>query len=171
MNLFETLKQFKNITPDPQFTEKSKRMILAAPQNAQPAVAVRGVFVFLRALETAAALTLAGLFILFVTGFPGTGTLNSGHYSVIAPGSLRAEAQTIDMQIQLAEVNYAAVSSTAAESTAALAGNAGGTLALKSAPANSAAGADTSDAAASGTASSTGSSTLSVDQALEQLSQ
>ncbi len=173
MNLFETLKQFKRIEPDPAFSEKSKRMILAMPQETRPAIAVRGALMFLHTIETAAALALAGFFILLATGsFSGTKYLAPVQYSVIDPGSLHAEADAIDTQIQLANVSYTEVSSTVMGSTAAMAGGTGPVvarvLAAKGKTAVAAAG--TPDHATS-SASSTEPAPLSVDQALQQLSQ
>jgi hypothetical protein len=174
MNLFETIKQFRNILPDPGFTEKSKRMILATPQQEERSMGMRGVLIFLHTIETGAALALVGFFILLVTGsFSGTKYLAPVQYSVIDPGGLHAEADAIDMQIQLANISYAEVSSTAAESTTAMIGGtgmAGHSLTVKDTTPSAALGTGTADIGI-GAASSTGSSTLSVNQALEQLSQ
>jgi hypothetical protein len=174
MNLFESLQQFKRIAPDPGFTEKSKRMILATAQHEEPSIGIRGIFVFLHTLETGAALVLVGFFILLVTGsFSGTKYLAPVQYSVIDPGGLHAEADAIDMQIQLANISYAEVSSTA-ESTTAMTGVAGVTArlnALKGAKSVGTATGGTGTGTGTGTSSSTGSSTLSVDQALKELSQ
>jgi hypothetical protein len=173
MKLFETLQQFKNIEPDSGFVEKSKRMILASPQKAEQSIGMRGVLIFLHTIETGAALALAGFFILLVTGsFSGTKYLAPVQYSVIDPGGLHAEADAIDMQIQLANISYAEVSSTA-ESTVAMLGAAGVVAHPLGAKGKTPAGAGVAAGMGIGsdTASSTGSSTLSVDQALEQLSQ
>jgi hypothetical protein len=172
MNLFETIKQFKAIAPDPGFVEKSKRMILVSPQKAEPSFGMRGVLIFLHTMETGAALVLVGFFILLVTGsFSGTQYLAPVQYSVIDPGGLHAEADAIDMQIQLANISYAEVTSTA-ESTTAMTGVAGATARLAALKgATLAAGTGGATGVGTGTASSTDSSTLSVDQALEQLSQ
>ncbi len=171
MNLFETIKQFKNIEPDPGFTEKSKRMVLASPQKAEPSISMRGIFIFLHTIETGAALVLVGFFILLVTGsFSGTKYLAPVQYSVIDPGGLHAEADAIDMQIQLANISYAEVSSTAAESTTAMVGVAGTTAHSAKGAAPAAVGTSAADNS-TGTASGAGSSTLSINQALEQLSQ
>jgi len=166
MNLFETLKHFKTIEPDPVFREKSKRAILTTHQK-------MGIgFGILQFLETGVAVVLTGFFILLITGgFAGQQLLAPVQYSVIDPQGLRAEAQAIDMQIELANVNYAEVTATTtvgttAESTPPLAP-------VKSlVPLMVAASSSVSSSLASGApASSTdSSSTLSIDQALEQLS-
>jgi hypothetical protein len=175
MDLFETIKKFKTISPDPGFTEKSKRMILATPQQEARSMGMRGVLIFLHTIETGAALALVAFFVLLVTGnFSGTKYLAPVQYSVIDPGGLHAEADAIDMQIQLANISYAEVTSTAAESTTAMVvggtGTAGHSLTVKDTTPSAALGTGTADIGTAG-ASSTGSSTLSVNEALEQLSQ
>jgi hypothetical protein len=172
MKLFDILKQFKNIEPDSRFTERSKREILLSPQAGRRRM--RGIMIFLHALETGAAVALAGFFILVLTGsFSPTRSIAPIQYSVIDPAGLHAEAQAIDMQIQLADVEYPqATSTTVSESTA----TATAPTALKNAFASALVPQSTSSAStpaatpavATSTASST---TLSVNQALEQLSQ
>lgn len=156
MKLFDILKQFKNIEPDTQFSQRSKREILLSPRSAHRTV--RGIFIFLRAIETSAAVVLAGFFILVLTGsFSGTHSIAPIQYAVIDPAGLHAEAQAIDMQIQLANIDYPQTTSTVGSTIAT------GT-ALKIAfvkPITSAAI----------TPTSTASSTLSIDQALGELSQ
>jgi len=173
MNLFEEIKQLRTIEPDPGFVEKSKRMVLMSPQKEESSLGMRGIFVFLHTMETGAALVLVGFFILLVTGsFSGTKYLAPVQYSVIDPGGLHAEADAIDMQIQLADISYAEVTSTA-ESTTAMTGVAGvGTrlVALKGTK-QAATIASALGSGSAGSASSTGTSTLSVDEALKQLSQ
>lgn len=172
MDLFEALKQFRRIAPDPGFSEKSKRMVLASPQHPERSFVLRGALVFLHSVETAAVLALAGFFVLLATGsFSGTKYLAPVQYSVIDPGSLHAEADAIDTQIQLANISYTEVSSTVMGSTAAMAGT-GPVVAHMLAAKDRAA---TGDAAPAGSATTSAdsatSTTLSVDQALQQLSQ
>ena len=157
MNLFEILRKFKTIKPDGSFTEKSKRAILASPQNI-PVRPFAGVFRF---IETGAAVVLAGFFMLLITGaFSNSSYIAPVQYSVIDATGLHAEAQAIDMQIQLANVNYP-------ETTAAMPQLA---KALSGAMAAASSSASTITAAGTSTANSASSSTVSVDQALEQLS-
>lgn len=104
MNFLETLKKFKTIKPDPSFSEKSKRAILASQQNIPGMNPFRGILQF---IETGAAVVLAGFFILLISGtFSNSSYLAPVQYSVIDPAGLHAEAQAIDMQIQLANVSY-----------------------------------------------------------------
>jgi hypothetical protein len=164
MKLSDLLKQFKNIEPDAQFSERSKREILLSPQAERRTI--RGVFAFLHVLETGAAVALAGFFILILTGSFSPVSIAPIQYSVIDPRGLQAEAQAIDMQIQLADIQYSQVTSTAgaaAVSPAALTKVFAAALGTQSTSSLSA-------PAASTTASSTPSSSLSVDEALQQLS-
>jgi hypothetical protein len=173
MKLSDLLKQFKNIEPDAQFSQRSKREILLSPQAGHRTM--RGVFAFLHIIETGAAVALAGFFILILTGsFSPTRSIAPIQYSVIDPQGLQAEAQAIDMQIQLADIQYPQVTSTAAasgESTAASPAELTKVFAAAlGAPASSTAASSSAAGASTSTASSTASTTLSVDQALQQLS-
>lgn len=166
MKISEILKQFKTITPDAEYAEKSKRAVLAAPQSF--AVRDRGIMIFLRFLETGAALALGGFFILLATGsFSGSKYLAPVQYSVIDPNGLHAEAQAIDIQIQLANLDYA-VASTSESTTATVTGNA---KAMVRALTVKGSGTAVSSATSTASASTTVPSTLSVDESLKALSQ
>lgn len=173
MKISEIFSQFKNIKPDPLYAEKSKRVVLASPQT--PAnVRERGIMVFLRALETGVALVLAGFFIMLATGTFNGSPLAPVQYSVIDPNGLHAEAQAIDIQIQLANLDYSEVPPAASGATttvlpaAAIAAfRAAGVGAATSSPSSSASAA----ASSSATSTSATSTDLSVDQALQALSQ
>lgn len=168
MKLSDILKQFKNIEPDTRFTERSKREILLSPQA--PRRAMRGVLAFLHVLETGAAVALAGFFILILTGsFAPTRSIAPIQYSVIDPQGLHAEAQAIDMQIQLADVEYPQVTSTAVTGSTAAAPAALSNAFAAALGTQSTSTVSTPASAASSTATTT--PTLSVDQALQQLSQ
>ncbi len=165
MKLFDTLKQFKNIEPDAGVAQRSRTQILLSPQHAKKTMS--GVFIFLRVVETGAAITLAGFFILVVTGsFPATRPIAPIQYAVIDPAGLHAEAQAISMQIQLADVNYPQVTSTL-ESAAAVPTPDALKAAFSKAVASQATSTSSSTAA---TATSTASSSISIDQALQKLS-
>lgn len=164
MKLSDILKQFKTIEPDAQFTQRSKREVLMSPRTERPTT--RAIFTFLHAIETSAAVVLAGFFILVLTGsFSGAHSIAPIQYAVIDPAGLHAEAQAIDMQIQLANIDYPQTTSTVGSTIAT------GT-ALKIAfvkPITAAALSSTSTVPV--VVTSTPSSTLSIDQALEKLSQ
>lgn len=171
MKLFDIIKQFKTIEPDAGFSERSKREILLSPQT-EP-LTMRGVFAFLHVVETGAVVVLAGFFILILTGsFSPTRSIAPIQYSVIDPQGLHAEAQAIDMQIQLADVEYPESTSTGTGSTGSTAVAPAAlshvfAAALKAQSTSSDAGTPTTAAASSSTATTT---TLSVDEALKQLS-
>jgi len=162
MNLFETLRQFKTIEPDSSFAEKSKRAILAYPQNIPPMTSpFRSVLQF---IETGAAVTLAGFFIILITGVLSDSTsIAPVQYSVIDPAGLHAEAQAIDMQIELAKVAY-----TEGVTTVAVSGFVASAKPATSSSLTASITAATSSisAVSSSTATST---SISVDQALSQL--
>jgi|GEM_PF-594975 hypothetical protein len=170
MKLFDILKQFKNIEPDAQFSERSKRQILLSPQQAPQTW--RGVFAFLHVLETGAAVALAGFFILILTGsFSPASSIAPIQYSVIDPQGLHAEAQAIDMQIQLADIEYPQVTSTAAAESITASPTALSKVfaaALGTQATSSASTPAATQAIPTSTASTT--APLSVDQALQQLS-
>ncbi|HUC02157.1 MAG TPA: hypothetical protein VMA75_04645 [Candidatus Paceibacterota bacterium] len=169
MKLSDILKQFKNIEPDPRFTERSKREILLSPQPERRTM--RGIMIFLHTLETGVAVALAGFFILILTNsFSPTSSLAPIQYSVIDPQGLHAEAQAIDMQIQLANVAYSQVTSTAVTGSTAT-GTAPTALAKAFGKAAAGTATSTGSAVTTGESTSTASTTaLSVDQALQQLS-
>lgn len=127
------------------------------------------IMVFLRMLETGVALVLAGFFLLLATGsFSGNKYLAPVRYSVIDPSGLQAEAQAIDIQIRLANLDYSEVTSTAPQSTTPEAGVVAHLLSLPVKDASSTASSTASGSVASSTASST---SLSVNDALQALSQ
>ena len=166
MNLFEILKQLKNIQPDNAFTQKSKRAILAQTPK-EPITARRFIFGL---LETSIAVALAGFFILILTGqFSNNTYIAPVQLSVINPETLKAEAQAVDIQIQLANLTYQESSSTNNASTPQVAAAivAEQPSLLTAVIASSSATSSSQAATASSTASSTA---VSIDQALEQLS-
>ena len=113
-HLLETLKQFKNITPDPAYKESSKRAVLATmPRERWSAWrSVAAIF------ETGVAVALAVFFILVVTGqLSGNSYVSPVQFSAIDPKTLNAEAQAVDIQIQLANVAYQESSTTTHQDT------------------------------------------------------
>jgi hypothetical protein len=171
MELFETLKQFKKITPDATRQEISKRAILAQTPL-EPRV-VWGVRRSLAAIfETGFAVALTVFFILIIIGkFPGQSSVAPVQLSVINPTTLKAEAQAVDIQIQLAQIAYTETTSTAEstpQTTAAIAAKQPGLAAAAVAAATSSSATSGGGAASSTNASST---SISIDQALQELSQ
>lgn len=172
MKLFDTLRQFKKIEPDADFSRRSRTEILLTPQ-AKPRT-MRGVFAFLHVIETGAAVALAGFFILILTGtFSPTRSIAPIQYAVIDPTGLHAEAQALDMQIQLANIEYPQVTTTVVTTPAASAALTKAFATVLGAPSAATSSAAASSTAAAGATSSatTATTSLSVDQALQQLSQ
>jgi hypothetical protein len=96
MNLLENLKQFKNIQPAADFSVSSRARIIGGRMRLGD---------ILRQNSPMAFATVA-LALLFV--FAGTHFLTGSKVTAIDPRGLRAEAQAIDIQIQLTNLDYSA---------------------------------------------------------------
>lgn len=103
MELLEILKQFKTIQADKGFTEKSRGLVLRSKNTLG-----RNVFeIFTRTLEAGASLALAGLLIAIILGgVSRIKVLEPLEIAAIDPTSIRAEAEAIDIQIQLTSLGY-----------------------------------------------------------------
>jgi hypothetical protein len=170
MKLSDILKQFKNIQPDADYSRHSRAEILLTPRDERRTM--RGVFSFLHLIETGAAVAFAVFFMLILVGsFSPTSSVAPAQYAVIDPAGLHAEAQAIDMQIQLADIVYPQVTSSVATTPAAsVALTKAFATVLGASKASSSVSAATSTTAAS-TSVPAVSTTLSVDQALQKLTQ
>jgi hypothetical protein len=165
MNLLETLKQLKNIQADSSYVEKSRRIVLASPRH-EPLSAR---MIFVRILETAGSLALVGVFIFAVAG----GLSSSRYFSPVSfqgidPAALHAEADAIDMQINIANLNYSQsvnVGESTAMTTPVVHAHESATSTSTPVVLQS-----TSTPVVSG-ATSTSSTALSVNEALQQLEQ
>lgn len=117
MDLIKVLKQFKAIEPDKSFATRSRGLILGA-QTKTP-VGFWGVV--LRNIESGAALALTGLLIFVILG--GLSAWNQAFspapFEALNPASLRAEAQAVDIQIELTNLSYESAPAKTGESTAA----------------------------------------------------
>lgn len=165
MNLFELLKQFKNVEPDPTFTATSKRAILAT-EPAAPVWSTRKMF--FRIIETGVAVALTGFFVLLITGSLSGSRIAPAEYAAVDPTSLHAEAQAIDMQIQLAQLKYSESSAGGAISPVSSVPTASG-VGITPVSTSSASSSSVSEPAATGTSTAT-STNITLDQALEHLS-
>ena len=155
MNLLETLQNLKKIQPDPTFSENSRRAVLAS----LPMEPLSPRRIFARSLAAAGSLVLAGALIFIIAG--GLSATNlAPQFSSIDPTALRAEAQAIDTEINLLNVNYAYPESAASTEPIPAAGKTGGIIVK-----------NTSSSTPTAMASSTPTSTMSVDQILQGLSQ
>lgn len=151
MDLFETLKKLKVIDSDPTFRENSRRAILASAQL-ELATPRR---ILVRILGAAGSLVLAGALIFIITGGLSKTRL-APQFSSIDPIALHAEAQAVDSQIDLLNVNYVE----SPVSTPSVVG-----LAEKQQLSGS------SSSTMQSVASSTSTSTISINDALQALSQ
>ena len=113
-DIIELLKTLKTIEPDREYVARSRALIVEAAQPGRlPHLWVR----FVQTLEVGAAFALLALFAVL---FAGGGLFTPLRTSSLDSSSLRAEAQAIDIQIQLTNINYqATLQSANAESTAA----------------------------------------------------
>jgi hypothetical protein len=102
MNLLEILRELKTIQPNSTFSETSRRAILASipPEPLSPRR------IFARVLSVTGSLVLAGALIFIIAGGLSVTKL-APQFSSIDPTALRTEAQAIDTQINLLNVNYA----------------------------------------------------------------
>ncbi|SRR5258708_39879769 len=116
MNLLENLKNLKHIEPSRDFKEKSRALIL----NTLPAQKI-GIFdIILKKVEIAASVGLAGVLIFLIFGgFSAWKFMGPLNVSGLDPTGLKAEADAVDMQIELTNLNYNAPNAAApvAEST------------------------------------------------------
>ena len=155
MDLSEILKEIRNIEPDKNFSENSRRVVLAQ----LPAGPLSPRRILARSIAVASSVALAGALIFIIAGGLSATKL-APKFSSIDPAALRAEAQAIDTQINLLNVDYAenAVSTKSAPTV------------RKNAPVaifkNS-----SSTSVATPTSTATATSTLSVDEILQGLSQ
>ena len=154
MNLLETLQELKKIQPDPAFSENSRRMVLMSTPK-EPLSPRR---IFARSLAVAGSLAMAGALVFIIAGGLSATDL-APQFSSIDPIALRAEAQAIDTQINLLNVNYTEI--TASTEPVMLGIKKINRPIMRS----------TSSLAEIGTASSTATSTISVDELLQGLSQ
>ncbi|MEY4731668.1 MAG: hypothetical protein RL681_614 [Candidatus Parcubacteria bacterium] len=117
--MMDLLKQLKRIAPDPSFSARSRIELLAQ----MPVRIVRpSLWQFLgESVASAGALALVGILLLVaVGGFSAWNFLTPLRIASLDPAGLTAEAEAIDIQIQLAGVGY--TDSPMAESTPAIAG-------------------------------------------------
>lgn len=105
MDLLESLKKLKNIGPDSNYTRNSKDFILRTEPGLPLLLGARRLF--FKGLESGAALALAGISVILILG--------GSYLTKISPffgarsldlASLKAEAQNIDIQINLTNLNY-----------------------------------------------------------------
>lgn len=97
MDLLKELKNLKNVSPDAEFLLRSKRDIL------EPRVLARQFF-GIDFTNSRMAFATLGLVGIFVFGF--VRLASPMKVAKVDPGALKAEAQAIDIQIELTNLNY-----------------------------------------------------------------
>lgn len=103
MNIENLLKQLKTLEPDQKYVLRSRAEILSRPQE----VAMGWRAVLVGVLQSGSAIALTGVMILVLGGaFSVRGYLSRAGGLLDRQG-LQAEAQAIDIQIELANVSYA----------------------------------------------------------------
>lgn len=100
MNSQEFIKKLKEILPGREYAENSKRTILAAEQY--PKWSFIGSLT--ESLGTGMAIVLAGALLVLVMG--GFSSLNPFSLKSLDPAGLKAEAEAIDIQIRLSNLDY-----------------------------------------------------------------
>ncbi len=119
MDIFKSLQNLKAIEPEKDFTIKSRSLILG--ENRGVGVMLWGII--LRNVELGASMALVGLLIFMILGgFSAWNFFAPLQITNLDPSSLKAEAQAIDIQIQLTNLNYAegtALTTKVSESTVA----------------------------------------------------
>lgn len=100
MDEFHRLKQLNKIAPDPEYALQTRVRILAAPQKMQ--VPIWSTFVV--SLRSGSIVAIAALALVVIGG--GASLMKYLESSALSSPTLKAEAQAIDMQIELTNVDY-----------------------------------------------------------------
>lgn len=100
MNSQEFIKKLKEILPGREYAENSKRAILAVDQY--PQWSFWGSLT--ESLSTGVSIVLAGALLILIMG--GFSSLNPFSLKSLDPVGLKAEAEAIDIQIRLSNLNY-----------------------------------------------------------------
>ena len=107
MELHDILKQLKTIEPDAEYARRSKERILAVAKGDFTAPRIIDWRMVVRTLQSGTAIALAGILLLIaVGGFSVWTFLKPFGLAGLDPAGLRAEAQAIDIQLQIAGLEY-----------------------------------------------------------------
>ena len=103
IDLITQLKKLKSIEPDATYKGRSRELILGTPLASR-----KTVWDFIQhSVQSGSALALVGVFVLLLFGgFSTWRFLSPFELSALDAASLRAEAQAIDIQVQLTNVGY-----------------------------------------------------------------
>jgi hypothetical protein len=103
-NIIRQLKRLQSIAPDPDYTRRSRSLLVAAPVTQKPLSPWR-VLVTSFQFGSAVALT-AALLVIVLAGFSAWKILPPFRLGSLDPASLRAEAEAVDIQIKLTNLAY-----------------------------------------------------------------
>jgi hypothetical protein len=104
MDLINLLKELKQIEADRAYTSRSRSLIVGTSRPGGVAGVWRTV---VHSIQFGSAVALASvLLILIVGGFSAWQAFSPFKLSSLDPASLRAEAQAVDIQIQLTDIAY-----------------------------------------------------------------
>lgn len=111
MDLLTLLKQLHTITPDPTYTSISRRAVLSVRPRRNTGVR----HALKEAFHTSLVFVFASILLLFLFGglsLFGFGERRARPLAALDPLTLRAEADAIDIQIQLTKLTYVEPTST-----------------------------------------------------------
>jgi hypothetical protein len=150
-DLISKLKRLQSITPDPDYTRHSRSLLIKTPIAPKSLSLWR---VVVTSFQSGSVIALTAILLLVILGgFSAWQAISPFRLGSLDPASLRAEAEAIDMQIELTNLVYPEVQKTATpESTAKV---------VKTAPA---------PVSTEETVSTTTEEVVGIDEALEILS-
>jgi len=106
MDSLKTLKQLKRIHPDPDYTKRSRSLIVETPYISAPPVS-NPWRALVQSLQFGTTMVLVGVFlILVVGGFSSWKFLSPFKTASLDPAALQAEAQAVTSQLELAKITY-----------------------------------------------------------------
>lgn len=120
MELLKLLKQLKNIEPDRDYALRSKSLILSAARFDAPAVERKTLWSLLFENRMRSAVVLGAIFLAAAGVFASSKIFAPLAISTLDPAALRAEAEAIDIQIQLTNLTYSEVAPDGNETTPAV---------------------------------------------------
>lgn len=106
MDILEILKMLRAIEPDHEYLKNSRRFIVGTPkQRMSPSLTLWQILA--QSFQVGGTIVLAGLLLIMMFGGFSMGKfLTPFRISSLNPEGLRAEADAIDIQIQLTDLDY-----------------------------------------------------------------
>lgn len=106
MEIQEILKKFKQINPDADYTKRSRSFIVQTPFVVAPPITSPW-RAFMQSLQFGSAIALVGAtVILIVGGFSSWRSLSPFRIASLDIAALQAEAEAVNMQVELTDINY-----------------------------------------------------------------